>query len=129
MNNFTFLANFLDEILKFDLIWEQNALKDAENLSAKEAENVALKLKLKQLEIELENQKRLTRHFEGMSAILSAEFQKAKWVEIRERSAELGSYFRDFNNELKSFFVEKRKLMERLARIEGIISCINVLLK
>jgi hypothetical protein len=111
------------------LIWQQPSLNDADSLLAKEAENVALKFKLQQLEVELENQKRLTRHFEGMSVILSAEFKKAKWVELRERSTMLSSYFREFHSEMKNFMLEKQKLLQRLGKIEAIISSINVILK
>jgi hypothetical protein len=124
-----FLDLFLDEILKLDTIWEHRALKDAEKLSSKEAEVLELKLKLKQMEVELENQKRLTRHFEGMSVILSSEFKKAKWVEARERGVKLSSYFREFNSEMKGFLLEKKMILERLVKIEKIVSAINVILK
>ncbi len=112
-----------------DLIWEERSSVNVESLAAKEAENLALKFKLQQVELELENQKRLTRHFEGMSVIMTAEFKKAKWVESRQRCVKLSSFFREFNDEMKGFLLEKQRLMERLTKIEQIVSSINVFLK
>ena len=123
------VAQFLEEILGSEFILEQHALRDAECLCQSNAENVALKFKLQQVEFELENQKKLTRHFEGMSVIMTAEFKKARWSESRDQSVKLSAYFRQFNSEMKGFMLEKQKLMQRLSKIEQIVSSINVILK
>ena len=121
--------DFLEDLLGYDFLFEQPEKKECENLASKEVEILSMQFKLKQMELELESQKRLSKHFEGMYAIMIVEFQKAKWRQMREKNAKLISFCRQFQTEVKGFLLEKQKMLERIGRIERIVNSINVILK
>ena len=92
-------------------------------------ENKRLKEKMKSLEFELETQKNLTMHYEGIAYIMSAELKKVQRVEAMSKSVRLGELFVLFDKEMKDFLTEKQQLFVRFSRIESLYNSIVAILK
>ena len=119
---FDFLEWFLNEVLNLDL---GNDFANSEAL----AENEALKEKIKKLEFDLATQKNLTRHYEGIAHIMTAELKKVRWVEAMSKSERLRALLSQFNNEMRGFLADKEQLLIRFGLLENLYHSIVAILK
>ena len=98
-------------------------------LSEVEMENRQLKEKVQKLSYELETQKGLTTHYEGIANIMSAEMKKTRWIEGLSRSERVHALLSEFNSEMRGFLSDKQQILQRFGRIENIYHSIVAILK
>ncbi len=94
-----------------------------------EEENKVLKEKIKNLELNLETQKSLTTHYEGIASIMSAELKKVLWVEGMSKSARISDLLKQFETEMKGFMADKEQFLLRFSRLENLYYSIVAILK
>ena len=83
------------------------------------SENLFMKMKIDQLEFDLESERIRSRHFEGMSHIAMIELQSSRIVEL------LG----ELQVEMKQFEVVKADISNCVNKIEAIVGSIHSILQ
>jgi hypothetical protein len=94
-----------------------------------QSENLYLKMKIQQLEIDLENEKRRSSHFDGVSKIALYELQKGNWIKCVNRRERIGKVVRDFECEMKNFDVFHKNMMDCANKLHNLIRSLNALLQ
>ena len=94
-----------------------------------ESENLYMKMKIKELEFELESEKIKSRHFEGISAISLIELSKGNWVNSIDRRDRICKIVTDFQNEIKQFEVAKSSLVHSVSKLENFVCSLNAILQ
>ncbi len=83
-----------------------------------ESENMFMKLRIQQLEFELETEKIRSRHFEGLSQIALLELKRGNWVNSNERGRRFSKAFL----EVKELKLDLSKCVQKL---EEVVSSVN----
>jgi hypothetical protein len=93
-----------------------------------ESENILMKVKIQNLEYELETERIRSRHFEGLSQIALAELKKARWINDVSKSTRVHKLVTDFQNEMKEFEELKHRLNVQAIKLYNIVNLLSEIL-
>ena len=93
-----------------------------------ESENMYMKMRIKQLEFDLESEKIRSRHFEGISHIAMLELHKGNWSNSLERRDRLCKLVSDSHKELEKFVTVKSEMVNCVNNLDNLIRSLNTIL-
>ena len=93
------------------------------------SENLFMKMKIDQLEFDLESERIRSRHFEGMSHIAMIELQKGTRVTYNSKSSRIVELLGELQVEMKQFEVVKADISNCVNKIEAIVGSIHSILQ
>ena len=88
-----------------------------------------MKMKIQQLEFDLESEKIRSRHFEGLSQIALFELQKGNWVNAIDRRNRVANLVSDFTSQMKKFGFVKTELVNCINTLENLVCSMNAILQ
>ncbi len=120
------MNHFVLGLTNFDLL---NCKLSGTEAMLLQSENLLMKMRIQQLEFDLETEKRRSVYFDGISKIALLELEKGNWVKCVQRRERVSELVREFQCQVKHFQVFKTQMNSCVSRMESLVCSLNALLK